>query len=152
MVFAVAVICGYPRNCWSLARGNRRSSRAATAVESSIIPGIWIWQLRISSKTGAGGQHRVRVLKKSFSGVPSALPLFRNELYFSRFWKGGESLPAQAGGGKSEHQRARCRVTCEPWFMRYTREAMPGGILTDSATENIPPLWLCVSGKGEKAG
>ena len=27
------------------------------------------------------------------------------------FWKGGESLPARVGGGKSEHQWARCRVT-----------------------------------------
>ena len=29
----------------------------------------------------------------------------------ARFWKGGESLPVQAGGGKSELHRARCRVT-----------------------------------------
>ena len=27
------------------------------------------------------------------------------------FWQGGGSLPAQAGGGKSEHRRARCCVT-----------------------------------------
>src|SRR5215204_5785300 len=28
-----------------------------------------------------------------------------------RFWEGGGSLSARAGGGKSEHRRARCRVT-----------------------------------------
>jgi len=36
-------------------------------------------------------------------------------LQCARFWKGGESLLAQAGGGKSELHRARCRVT---WSLR----------------------------------
>ena len=51
------------------------------------------------------------------------------------FWKGGEPLPARAGRGKSEHQRARCRVT-----RARSAGIHAGGRLkdfsTDSATEN----------------
>src|SRR5439155_18040532 len=39
----------------------------------------------------------------------------------------------QAGGGKSEHRRARCRVT--PVARGYTRAARPRGLPTESATE-----------------
>src|SRR5690242_166371 len=58
------------------------------------------------------------------------------------------SRPAlRNGGGKSEHHRARCRVTWLPLRNcgkqpRYTREATPRGVPTDSATENIPPAWF----------
>ena len=38
------------------------------------------------------------------------------------FWKGGESLPAQAGGGKSELHRARRHVT-QSLRLGYTRAA-----------------------------
>jgi hypothetical protein len=45
-------------------------------------------------------------------GAPCQEGMLR--LKYPRFWKGGESLSAEqsSGGGKSEHRRARCRVTC----------------------------------------
>ena len=54
-----------------------------------------------------------------------------------RFWEGGGSLLAQAGGGKSEHQRARCRVT--PVWPEIHVGGESRGSSTDSATENKPP-------------
>jgi len=59
---------------------------------------------------------------------------------------------SKAGGGKSEHQRARCRVTSprrQASRRRYTRAA-GASLPTDSATENIPP-GPQGPGKGEKA-
>ena len=51
------------------------------------------------------------------------------------FWKGGESLPARVGRGKSEHQRARCRVT-RARSARIHAGGMSQGVSTESATEN----------------
>jgi len=53
----------------------------------------------------------------------------------NRFWKGGESLLARARRGKSEHQRARCRVTraCLAGIHAGGRSK---DFSTDSATEN----------------
>jgi hypothetical protein len=49
---------------------------------------------------------------QSFKGLPCQKAWLR--LRCAWFWKGGESLSAEqsSGGGKSEHCRARCRVTC----------------------------------------
>jgi hypothetical protein len=50
-----------------------------------------------------------------FSRAPlPACSTARQRLLCRRFWEGGGSLPARAGGGKSEHRRVRCRVT--PFF------------------------------------
>gem|GEM_PF-5309283 len=71
----------------------------------------------------------------------------RCELWSYRFRKGGESLLAvKAGrGGKSEHHRARCRVTCGPTqegAAGYTRRTTPRGVSMESATENKPPAGI----------
>jgi len=56
----------------------------------------------------------------------------KSRLKYHWFWKGGELLPARAGRGKSEHQRARCRVTVAAVHDRrygYTRadpDVLPG--------------------------
>jgi len=49
------------------------------------------------------------------------------------FWQFGEGL-----GGKSEHQRARCRVTQVCWIEIYAG-GKPRDFPTDSATENRQP-------------
>jgi len=59
-------------------------------------------------------------------------------LYLPRFWKGGESLPAQAGGGKSELHRARRRVTQVRTIGIHAGGPLQGGP-TESATENKQP-------------
>ena len=51
------------------------------------------------------------------------------------FWKGGEPLPARAGRGKSEHQRARCRVT-RAGLAGIHAGGRSNDFSTDSATEN----------------
>jgi len=68
-----------------------------------------------------------------------------------RFWEGGESLLAQARGGKSEHHRARCRVTLIRSGIHAGRRFQDR--LTDSATEKIPPrsatIWVRVKRWGK---
>ena len=44
-----------------------------------------------------------------------------------------------AGGGKSEHHRARCRVTRFGDKSGYMRKTTPRGVSMESATENKPP-------------
>src|SRR5260370_22282277 len=93
-------------------------------------------------------------------GLRSACLSVRVPVYWRRFWKGGGSLSrVSRGGGKSEHHRARCRVTrgCRSRFggqsmtSGYTRETMPRGIPTESATENKPPRSLSAEGAGRNA-
>src|ERR1043166_872615 len=63
--------------------------------------------------------------------------MFTRRIVPVQFWKGGESLRAQARGGKSELQKARCRATPG---RREIRAGDPGKAgSTDSATENKPP-------------
>ena len=72
--------------------------------------------------------------------------------YLPSSFGGAENrFPGFRGGGKSEHHRARCRVTRpEPG---YTREATSRGVPTESATENKPPEpFKYGAGKGEKVG
>jgi len=51
--------------------------------------------------------HRLAAFSKKFRSLNNN----QFPLHSCRFWKGGESLPARAGRGKSEHRRARRRVT-----------------------------------------
>jgi hypothetical protein len=51
-----------------------------------------------------------------------------------RFWKGRGSLPTQVGGGKSEHRRARCRVTVSGQPVTDTR----GEAVRENASRTVP--------------
>ena len=72
------------------------------------------------------------------SPAPTGLRFFELRLCFPWFWKGGESLPARAGGGKSELHRARCCVTqaCSAGIHAGGKFQ---GFPTESATENRQP-------------
>jgi len=67
---------------------------------------------------------------------------------FTWFWKGGESLVTHVRRGKSEHHRARCRVTpVQPGIHAGGRLE---DLSTDSATEKQTAAVRKDGGKGEK--
>src|SRR5260221_5410544 len=114
--FAVAATGSSAAKSSSPARPTRPLSPARTVVGFSTIHAIWTWRLRNESLD---------------------LSSWDFELGCCRFRKGGESLRAQARGGKSELQKARCRVNSPPRAQaRGIAEVQAGGNVRRLFTDN----------------